>query len=122
MGSPTCAERMSGLPASSLASPSLLPLPPVVTAHLLAGVDTSGTLTGAAASYMGDGDCDAVHRFDNSNYDGKVQEFGVAAVWFSAAKEDALVSPARARSFAPAYLHLLTHVWVFSSSSFTNIS
>ena len=61
------ALRRRGPPASSLASPSLLPLPPVAAAHLLAGVDTSKTLMGAADSCAGDGDCDAVYRLDDSN-------------------------------------------------------
>ena len=38
---PTLPSAAADLPASSLASPSLLPLPPVSAAHLLAGVDTS---------------------------------------------------------------------------------
>ena len=57
----------------------------------------------------GNADCNAVHRFDNSNHDDKVQEFGVAVVWFLAAKEAVLVSPARVRSFTPAYSRTLTH-------------
>ena len=57
-----------------------------------------------------------MHRFDNSNHDGKVQEFGVVVVWFSATKEDVLVSSARVRSFAPAYSRTLTCARVFSSS------
>ena len=110
-----------GPPASSLASPLLLPLPPVAVAHLLVGFNTSKTLMGTADLCVGNGDCDSVHRLDNSNHDGKVQEFGVAAVWFSATKEDVLVSPARTRSFAPAYSRPPTHACVFFSS-FTQIS
>ena len=71
---------------------------------------------GAAALCAGNGDCDAVHRLDDSNNDGKVQEFGVAAVWFLAAKEDVPVSPAHVRSYVPAYSRPLTCVRVFSSS------
>ena len=56
-----------------------------------------------------------MHRLDNSNHDGKVQEFGVTAVWFSAAREDVLVSPARVRSFTPAYSRTLTCARAFSS-------
>ena len=78
-------------------------------------------LMGAADSCTGDKDCDAMHRLDDSNHDGNVQEFGVAAVWFSAAKEDVLVSPVHACSFAPAYSRPLTHACVFSSS-FAQIS
>ena len=109
------------LPTSSVASLLLLPLPPVPEAHLLADVDTSGTLIGAAALYAGDGDHRAVHRFGNANHNGKAQEFGVAAVWFPAFMEDVLVSPAHVRPFALAYLRPLTRVRVFSSS-FTKIS
>ena len=71
---------------------------------------------GAADLCAGDGDCNTVHRLNNSNHNGNVQKFDVAAVWFSAAKEDVLVSPVHARSFASAYLRPLTQACVFSSS------
>jgi hypothetical protein len=68
-----------------------------------------------------DVDHDNVHRLGDANHDSEAQEFGVATVWFSAAKEDVLVSSARVRSFAPAYFRLLTRAHVFSSS-FTQIT
>ena len=54
----------------------------------------------------------------NTNYDhdSKAQEFCVAAMWFSATKEDVPVSPTRVRCFAPAYSCALTRARVFSPS------
>ena len=74
-------------------------LPPVLAVNLLPGVDTSWTLTGAAALYVGNGDHNASHSLDDSNHNGDTQGFGVTTVWFPATKEDVHVSPARARSF-----------------------
>ena len=91
-----------------------------MAAHLLVGVDTSRTLTGATASYAGNGDQCVVYRFANANHNGEAQEFGVA-VWFPAVIEDVLVSPAHVHQFALAYSWLLTRARVFSSS-FANIS
>ena len=57
-----------------------------------------------------------MYHLGNVNHDSKGKEFGVTTVWFSDAKEDVPVSPARVRSCVPAYSRLLKCVCVFSSS------